>query len=127
MAEFLKARPVAVVGASNNRGKWGNIIFRNLRALGWDVIPVHPAQREVEGVAVAPSLKECSPRPELAVLVVPPAVGLKVLDDAAESGVERIWIQPGASSPELVERAEALGLRVIDGPCIMVEAGAGHG
>ncbi len=120
--EFLKARPVAVVGASNNRSKYGNIILRDLRGRGWrDVYAVHPAQAVIEGEPGYPSLAECPRRPELAVLVVPSAVGVRVVEQAAELGVGRIWLQPGADSPEVIERARQLGLRTVQA-CIMVQA-----
>jgi len=46
-----------------------------------------------------------------------------VLDQAKAAGIMRIWLQPGAESPEVIAHAAALGLDVIaGGPCAMVEA-----
>lgn len=122
MQEFLAARPVAVVGASSNREKYGNIILRNLRGRGWRVFAVNPNEAEVEGQPAYPTLKDCPETPALAVMVVPPWVTRRVLEEAQALGVERIWIQPGAGSDEVTEHAAKLGLRVIDGACIMVMA-----
>lgn len=122
MMQFLASRPVAVVGASSNREKYGNIILRNLRDRGWEVYAVNPREREIEGQPAYASLAECPSRPELAVMVVPPPVTLKALDEAHALGIERIWVQPGAGSPEVAARARELGLGLIDDACIMVMA-----
>ena len=44
-----KKNVIAVVGASDNRDKYGNIIFRDLRDAGYKVIPVNPNADIVEG------------------------------------------------------------------------------
>ena len=44
---------------------------------------------------------------------VPPAVGLKLIEDVARKHVGEVWLNPGSESPELSARAEALGLTVI--------------
>lgn len=120
--DFLAARPVAVVGASADRAKYGNIVLRNLRQRGWEVFAVNPREPQIEGEAAYKSLAECPRRPALAVLVVPPAVSLKVIEEAHALGIEKIWLQPGAESPAVLERARQLGLRVIHEACIMVMA-----
>ena len=111
--EFIRARPVALVGASGDPKKYGNVILRSLRGRGWQVYAVNPRGGEIEGQSAYRSLAACPEKPALAVLVVPPAAGLKVLDEAKALGVERIWLQPGAESHEVMAHAEALGLRAV--------------
>jgi predicted CoA-binding protein len=56
-------------------------------------------------------------------IVIPPPRVPPVLDQAKAAGITRIWLQPGAESPEVIAHAAALGLEVIaGGPCAMVEA-----
>jgi hypothetical protein len=49
----------------------------------------------------------------MASIYLPPALGEKVLDDLAAKGVREVWLNPGADSPALVEKARALGLNAI--------------
>lgn len=122
MQEFLAARPVAVVGASNDRSKYGNIVLRNLRSRGWPVFAVNPNLTEVEGEPAYPTLAECPQRPELAVVITPPGVSKKIVEQAAEAGVQRVWLQPGAESDEVIKRAGEVGVELVHDACIMVMA-----
>lgn len=111
----------AVVGASANPQKFGSIIFHDLRTAGFMVVPVNPKLTELDGIEAVKSLREVLPKPDIAVVVVPPTVGLAVLDDAVAAGVKKLWFQPGAESPKIREKAQNLGLQIVaDGSCIMV-------
>lgn len=122
LQECLDARPVAVVGASNNPSKYGNIIYRDLKRRGWNVYPVHPALDTVDGDPVYKSVANCPETPGLAVFVIPAEIGLKVAEVAKAAGIERIWLQPGADSPALIARITELGLKLVHHECIMVLA-----
>jgi predicted CoA-binding protein len=127
MRAFLEARPVAVVGASTDRAKYGNIVLRNLRQRGWPVFAVNPREPEIEGQPAYASLAECPELPGLAVVVTPPAVALKIVEQAAAVGVKRVWLQPGAESADVINRAAELGVELIHNACIMVMASRGSG
>lgn len=116
----VNATIFAVVGASNDREKYGNIIYRDLREAGFTVYPVNPNTTEVEGDGAYSRLQDLPDIPEVADIVVPSLVGESIADDAAEVGVKYFWLQPGAESDALVEYAESLGLNVIHDQCIMV-------
>ena len=57
------------------------------------------------------------------ILYVPPAVGLQVIEEAARKGVRNLWVSPGADSPELLEKARALGLEPVVA-CSIIAVGA---
>lgn len=111
----------AIVGASNDRSKYGNRIYRDLRAAGYTVYPVNPTTDMVEGDPAFPSLLDLPKTPAVADIVVPAAVGMSIADDAARARIEYFWLQPGAESPELIAHARNLGLSVIHDACAMVE------
>lgn len=119
---FLAARPVAVVGASSNRAKYGNIVLRNLRGRGWEVFAINPRESEIEGQPAYPALADCPRRPELAVVITPPAVSLQIVEEASRQGIPRVWLQPGAESEAVVMRAGELGVDLVYDSCIMVMA-----
>ena len=118
--EFLKHK-LAVVGASNDRDKFGNKVFRRLRDKGLTVYPINPKTDSVEGVISYPSLKDLPEKVEGIILVVPPTVTDKIVREALDAGIERIWMQPGAESPEAVKICEEKGICYVDRECIMIK------
>lgn len=121
---FLSGRRYAVVGASRDRAKFGNRVLRCYLEKGYEAIPVHPRESEIEGVSCVPDLASIEGALDGVSIVTPPAVTEKVVEDAARAGVRRLWMQPGAESEAAVARAQALGLEVIaGGPCVLVALG----
>jgi predicted CoA-binding protein len=117
IAAIVHPRPtfaVAVVGASADRSKFGNKAVRAFRAQGFDVFPVHPHADRIEGLPAFASVEDVpAARLDRVSLYVPPEAGLRVLDQVARKGADEVWLNPGADAPEVVARAEALGLNVI--------------
>lgn len=117
----VSERSWAIVGASNDTSKYGNRIYRDLRAAGYNVFAVNPNETTVEGDPAYSSVSDL-PEPVAVVdVVVPSWVGQKVAREAADAGIPYFWLQPGAESDELIANAEALGLKVIHHACAMVE------
>lgn len=121
IAEFPKHRKWAVVGVSEDREKYGNKIYRDLRAAGYQVFAVNPKLQTVEGDPCYASLKDLPEKPDVVDLVVPPAVSLKVVQDCLEAGIKRIWFQPGSESEEAVQKAQDGGMEVVYDACIMIQ------
>jgi predicted CoA-binding protein len=107
-------RRVAVIGASNDRRKYGNKAVRAFRAQGYTVYPINPHEVAVEGVPAYPTIIEVPDAVEMATMYVPPEIGMTVIEDLARKGVKEVWFNPGSESPELVARASALGLQAIE-------------
>lgn len=116
--EFKK---IALVGATRNPVKYGNIILKDLVSKGYEVLPVNPKYDEIEGLKCYRSVKELPKDVDVIVFVVPPKVGLQVAKEAVETGFKRLWFQPGAESEEIREFLENAGAEYSFGRCIMVE------
>jgi uncharacterized protein len=106
-------RTVAVIGASSDRRKFGNKALRAFRDRGYAVIPINPKESEVEGEKSYASVLDVPGPIDMATFYVSPAVGLEVLDDIAKKGIAEVWFNPGADSPQVVDRAKALGLKPV--------------
>ncbi|MBP2639502.1 MAG: CoA-binding domain protein [Firmicutes bacterium] len=119
--EMLKLKTWAVVGATDNQEKFGYKIFRCMKAAGYEVYPVNPGVEEVMGEHCYPTLADLPVRPEAVDLVVNRRVGVKVVEQCAELGIENIWMQPGANAENVVALAKEKGLKVIHDACIMTE------
>jgi uncharacterized protein len=113
---------VAIIGASSNRNKYGNKAVRSYVAQGYDVVPVNPNEPEVEGLRTYPRVTDIPGDVERALLYVPPGVGVAVLPDLAAKGVKEVYVNPGAESDELFEKAQQLGLNTIFA-CAIVDIG----
>jgi len=115
---------VAILGASADRSKFGNKAIRAFLARGYDVYAVNPKGGEIEGLHVYRSLAEISAAVSLDRISVylPPAVGLKMLNEIAGRGCGELWLNPGSESEELVAAAEQAGLNVVQA-CSIVDIG----
>ncbi|MEM6798815.1 MAG: CoA-binding protein [Planctomycetota bacterium] len=114
---------VAILGASADRTKFGNKAVRAHLAQGYDVYPINPKGGTIEGLPVASSLAEV-PVAELDRISVylPPTIGVEAMDDVAAKGCGELWLNPGADGPQVVARAQELGLDPIIA-CSIVDVG----
>ena len=63
---------IAVVGATDNRSKYGSIIYRDLKAKGFAVYPVNTRRSNVDGDPAYPTLGDLPQPPTIVNIVVPP-------------------------------------------------------
>lgn len=107
------AKVVAVIGASNDRRKFGNRALRAYRQQGHTVIPINPHEREVEGLQAYRSVLDVPGGIDMATFYVQPDVAEGVLADVAQKGIAEVWLNPGCDSDEVIARARALGITPI--------------
>ncbi len=121
MQAMLAASTYAVVGASRDPDKYGFLVYRSLKVAGKTVYPVNPNAAEVDGDFCYPALSALPQRPEVAVMVVPPAVTEAAVSECARLGITQIWMQPGAESPAALAACRENNIAVVaGGPCLMV-------
>jgi len=113
---------IAIVGASSDRKKYGNKAVRAFIQGGWTVYPIHPTAREIEGVPAYPNLKSLPGPVDRVSMYVPPDIGISLLEDIAALRPREFFLNPGADSIELLEKARALGLAPIQA-CSIVNIG----
>jgi predicted CoA-binding protein len=129
MQDFLAQKTLAVVGVSRSGNKFGNMAYRELKAKGYQVIPVHPQAEVVDGDKAYPSLAAIPQKPGGVLVVVPPAQAEKVIQDAAQAGISHVWLQQGAESPAAIQYCKDNGISLVHNECIMMFAepvGFGH-
>ena len=118
----MRTRTVAVIGASTDRRKYGNVAVRTFKQRGYEVFPVNPNVPEVEGLPAFPDIAAVPVRPNMVSVYLPPPQVLKILGEIAAKGCDELWLNPGTESPEVLVEAERLGLNVIQA-CSIVGAG----
>jgi predicted CoA-binding protein len=107
------SKVVAVVGASSDRGKFGNKAVRAFQAQGHRVIPINPNEAQVEGLRTYGSVLDVPEAIDIATVYVQPDIAFRLLDDFEKKGIPEIWINPGAESDALLTEARRRKLNVI--------------
>jgi predicted CoA-binding protein len=124
IAAFLDGSHYAVVGASTDRSKYGNMVLRTYLQKNLSVTPVNPKATQVEGVPAVKSLSDIAETVHGVSIITPPSVTESVVQEAIRQNIRHIWMQPGAESETAVSAAEAAGIDVIhSGPCLLVVLG----
>ena len=120
--DFLAQRTLAVVGASRDDNKFGSKVYKDLLAKGYQTYPINPNAETIEGQPCYSSLIALPEAVDGIVVVVPPRVTEKVVQEAAEVGVPRVWMQQGSESREAIRLCEENGISVVYGECILMFA-----
>jgi uncharacterized protein len=107
------AKTVAIIGASNDRTKFGNKALRAFTLEGYKVIPINPNEPSVEGLPAFKSVLDVPEPIDMATVYVQPETTLRLLDEFAAKQIPEIWVNPGAESDEVIDEARRRGLKVI--------------
>lgn len=121
--DFMRQETLAIVGASRNPNKFGTIVYKDMKSKGYHVFAVNPNATTIDGDPVYPDLAHLPQPAGGVVLIVPPAVTETMVQQVAQAGIRRVWMQPGAESPAAVAFCQQNGIDVIEGECIMMFAG----
>jgi acetyl coenzyme A synthetase (ADP forming)-like protein len=129
LAKLFNPSSVAVIGASQEEGKLGHEILRNLIQAGCkaSLYPVNPKASEILGLKAYPRVDTVPGKVEMAVIVVPAKFVPEVMGQCANIGVKAAVIisggfrEVGADGEELekalAEIAAKGGIRVIGPNC----------
>ncbi|MGI6455864.1 MAG: CoA-binding protein [bacterium] len=119
-------KTVAILGASSNREKYGNIAVRAWRDQGYTVFPVNPRGTVIEGLKCYRSILDIPDNVEIASLYLPPKLTLGVLDEISRKGVQKIFFNPGSADEMVLQRAEEMNLPYVEA-CSIIAAGRSPG
>ncbi len=133
---LLGPRSVAVVGASANPAKIGNVVLRNLTSGRFKVYPVNPREKEILGMGCIPSVSALPDGVDLAMVALPAEAAVKAAEECVAKGVRAVVVtssgfaESGADGRALQERLASAfrgsGSRLL-GPNTMGVFVPGHG
>ena len=116
-------RTVAVVGLSPKSHRASYEVSQYMQAHGWHIVPINPNASSILGETCYPSLTEAARHHRIELVNVfrnsedvPP-----VVDEAIAIGAQAVWLQMGVVHDVAAEKARAVGLRVVQDRCLMVE------
>lgn len=123
---------LAVVGASTTPGKVGHDIFVNILKGGYTgtLYPVNPKARSIASVRAYPTITDIPDEVDLAMIILPPMLAVKAVEDAIANGVKGIVIvsagfrEVGEEGRRIEDQIVAMcreaGVRVIGPNCLGV-------
>ncbi len=120
--DFISQPSLAIVGISRKANKFGNSAFKDLRTKGYQLYLVHPSGEVIEGQQSYPSLKDLPQKVGGVFVSVSPAQAEKVVREAHEAGIDRVWLQQGAESKTAIQYCQQNGMSVVYGKCILMFA-----
>ena len=100
LARFFEPESVAIVGASNNPTRANYHLVSNLLKLGFQgrIYPVHPSEKEIQGLKAYPAVKELPETVDLAVIGVSYAMTPAILKQCVDMGIKRVTLIAGGFS-----------------------------
>lgn len=122
--QFFSSSAYAVIGASNNRQKFGNKVLRCYLQHNKTVFPVNPREKIVEGLPCIAEIADLPQSVNSISIITPPRITEEIVAQAIKKGIKNIWMQPGAESDTAINHCLKNKINVIaNGPCILVELG----
>lgn len=104
---------VAVLGASPKPERYSNKAIRLLRDYGHTVLPVNPAQQEIEGLRVIASVDGLTPgQVDTVTMYVSPSHSDALLPGLLRLKPKRVIFNPGAENLRLEQELEKAGIQV---------------
>jgi uncharacterized protein len=119
---FLLQRKIAVVGVSRKKTKFGNAIYKELKQKGYNVFPVNPHINTFEGDNCYPDLLSIPEKVDAVVINVPSVQTEKVVREAKQAGINKVWLQQGSQSENAVKFCEENGIEYVSNECILMFA-----
>src|SRR5690606_22401164 len=129
--QLLKPRSIAVIGASNQPTRTGNVVMRNLLQGQFDgpIMPVTPHHKAVNGVLAYRSIDELPEAPDLAIICTRatrvPAIILQLGRKGTRSaiviaaGLDTLYTAQGTNLQEqMLEIARQSGVRILGPNCL---------
>lgn len=106
-------RSIAIVGASDDRRKYGNKCVRAYLDAGWEVYPVNLTEPEIEGRRAYQRVGEVPAELDRIAMYLPPPRTRELLPEIAAKGTrDGVFFNPGTWDREVVAEAEELGIQV---------------
>jgi uncharacterized protein len=119
---FVAQKTLAVVGISRDAQSFSGRAFQELKGKGYKLYPVNPNAETIAGEKCYPSVGALPEKVGGALLFTKPGVTEKVVREAAEAGIRRIWIQQGAQDEASIRYCMEQKLEAVSGQCILMFA-----
>lgn len=104
---------VAVVGASDDPGRYSSMAIDLLIENGHSPVPVTPSRKEVKGLKTLSRLRDIGKNIDTVTMYVSPKVSETMLGDFLKLKPCRVIFNPGSENPTLMQALRASGFNVM--------------
>lgn len=125
---FFYPNSIAMIGASAERGKVGNVILRNLKNFKGRVYAVNPQYSEIEGIKCYPSVTSIPEAVDLAIVAIPARAVAKAVEECGQKGIRNVivisagfrevGVEGAKLEMELIMVAKKYGIRLLGPNCL---------
>ena len=120
--DFIAQKKIAVVGVSRKKTKFGNAIYKELKQKGYNVFPINPHINNFECDTCYPDLLSLPENVDAVIINVSPAQTEKVVREAKEAGINKVWLQQGSQSEDAIKFCKENGIDYVTNECILMFA-----
>jgi uncharacterized protein len=118
--DFFKQSPIAIVGVSRNKKKFGRTAYDELKNKGFNVLPVNDQTDDLDGAKCYRDIASLPQDVKAAVLLTQKPKTLEAIKQCTDKGIKTIWVQQGSHTNEALEFARNNNVNLIHGKCIMM-------
>ncbi len=119
---FKDVKTIAFPGLSPKEDKDSHRVAKYLQEKGYKIIPIYPKEDTILGERVYRTLGEVDERVDMVDMFRKAEVALDIVKEIEKrDDVKVLWLQKGIVNNEAAKKAKALGLRVVQNRCTMVD------
>ena len=122
IVDFIACKNIALIGMSRTKNKFGNYAYKELTSRGYNVYPIHPNEKEINGIQCSGSIESLKDKVEWVFISVKQENVLPIIQEISATGIKNVWLQQGCETKNIVEQAEMLGLNLASKKCILMYA-----
>lgn len=121
MSDMMKLKRWAVLGATDDKSRFGYKIFRLLEDKGYTAYGVNPKYDYIDGIKIYKSIDELPAVIDGINIIVNPKISLASLPSIKAKGINNLWFQPGSFNDEVIQKAKEMGFNIENEKCMYVE------
>jgi len=138
LEKFFSPESVAIVGASQTKGKVGYEILTNMVSAGYkgEIFPVNHKAKTIENLTCYPTLEAIGKTPDLVIIIIPAKFVPSIMQECVKIGVKSVIIitagfkeigkEGRKLEQQIIQIAKHGGVRVIGPNCLGVIAPASN-
>lgn len=120
--DFFNCKKFAIAGVSLDNKKTGNAIYRELKKQLFDVVPLNPNIKTIDGEKCYHQITELPHDVDGLIIATKPEITQVLIKEAIEIGIKHIFCQLGSVNSESIEYANNLNINIIHHECIFMFA-----
>lgn len=119
---FKNTKVIAIPGLSPNEEKPSHRVAKYLQTVGYKIVPIYPKGEEILGEKVYKSILDVPFEIDMIDMFRKPAVADEMVDIIKERGdIKFLWLQKDIVNNSAAEKAQKMGIKVVQNKCTMVE------